>query len=151
MDALRSSVTQEPAIFLHVLDPDEAQAFAQAALALVHADDEADPRELVLLEDMQSEMRLPTQPALLSHEEALAGLESVESPTLARIMLLELVGVATADEHAHPEEMSFLYRAAETLGLQAALVDAYFDFAHRAQSVWQEGRRLILDETREPT
>ena len=133
-------------IFLHVLDENEAQVFARAALALVHADDEADPRELVLLEEMQSEMRLPQVPEEVERDEAIAGLAAVDSPTLARIMLLELVGVAAADEETHPEERTFLLEAARTLRLEPALVETYLDFARRAQSVWKEGRTLILGD-----
>lgn len=133
-------------MFLHALDADEATAFARAAMALVHVDDHVDEREVALLEEMQAELGMTVAPEVVTRESALEGLARSPSPTVARIMLLELVGVATADEVDHPEELSFLQEAAVALGLDPALLDDYLDFASRAQGVWKEGRALVLDE-----
>lgn len=137
-------------MFLHVLEGEERDLFAEVAWALIHVDEDVDTREEALLAELQTEMGLDAgQPELWSWDALEPRLRHLESPTVRRVVLLELCGVATADGEVRDHEGEFLTNAAAALRLADATVEEFLEYVGRAHLVWQEGRELVLEASSE--
>lgn len=131
-------------MFLHILEFDEQKIFSRAAWMLIHLDNDVDAREEALFDELHAELGVERRPALVTRDAALQSLRVIESPTVARVLLLELAGIATADDMIHEEESKFLTDAASVMRIEDGYVREALDFAQRAQAVWLEGRELVL-------
>lgn len=138
-------------MFLHVLEGDEARLFADTAWALIHVDDDVDQREESLLAELQIELGVDTAPPELREpDNLLPRLAQLESPVVRRVMLLELSGVALADEVVHPSERNFLDQIAEALDL-ADETSSFLEYVAEAQSTWRRGRELVIGSEDRPS
>lgn len=132
-------------MFLHALPQNDRETFVRAAWALIHCDKDVDPREESLLAELHAEMGGIQPIDDVAPDEVISELRDVDGELVGRVILLELAGVAMADEVLHESERDFLVRAAHALGIETDRVDRYVDFADRARGIWVEGRSLILD------
>lgn len=130
-------------MFLHVLNGTEQQAFAVAAVTLVHTDGVVDDREQVLLQAVATELGLAQLPQPTTWEAVLEGLAAVYDPGAQRVIMLELAGVSTSDDEVHSEEMRALRQVADLWKTDEAFIDRCLAFAQKAHSVWREGYAIV--------
>src|SRR4051794_8005882 len=105
-------------VFLHSLSGPQKQLFCKAALSLMHADDVVHERERDVRDALAREMWLTAFPSEVTRfEELSAELKSLAGNPEARIVLLELAGVALADGELHASELRWLGEVAAALDI----------------------------------
>lgn len=132
-------------MFLHMLTPDQQDAFIKIAQYMLQADGpECDPREEALLHAAMREMQLDERPLSPANiDEVLRSLAVVEDLVSRRVFVLELVGMAVADRIVHPGEEQVIASVAEALAVRAADVEAFKSLAHKMYDLADEARRLV--------
>jgi hypothetical protein len=111
---------------------------------MIRVDGVVDERERDLEESLRREVGAAQAADELPSAERLATL--FESPPAARALIIELAGVALADEHLHDLELELLEQTARAVGIGPEVLDACLDYVQRAHQLIAEGQLLILDE-----
>lgn len=132
-------------MFLHLLNDSEKRLFALAADHLIAADEILHELELEVQESLEKELGIPwPHESATIWSDALLELGQVQTSVSKRVILLELSGVAYADQEIDPREIELLSAAARAMGLSRSDLEDTLDFAPRAHSIHAEGQRIVL-------
>src|SRR3954466_2703461 len=122
-----------PPMFLHALSEGQKQLFCRAALSLIHADQMVHEREQDLRDALMREMWLHSFPTEVTAVQDLASeLKPLAGTPEARVVLIELAGVALADGELHASELDWLRQAASALQVSEDELGRFCDFAASA-------------------
>lgn len=130
-------------MLLHLLTPDQQDAFFRIAQLLIHADGSANEAEIDLLETAALEAQIGALPPPASSVAELAGSLGVrgDSPS-ARAMLFELAGLAVVDG-LHEHERELLAETSAALGVDSEGLARILDVAQRTVAVQREALELV--------
>lgn len=146
MDQKLRGTSYLPRVFLHSLSEPQKQLFCEAALALIHADHVVHERERDVREALMREMWLTAFPSEVRPvDELIPDLKRLAGKPEARIVLIELAGVALADGELHASELGWLRQAAEALAISDDELGRFCDFAASAAEIAAEGRMLVFE------
>ena len=131
-------------MFLHLLTPEQRETFFHAGTLLAHVDG-MDPREAVLLEQAQLEWGVEVDHGLseLGEDKIIEALGGLDPLYVRNVMLVELAGIAVADEKVSSQELELFGRMCEALGADHETSQAGLELAGRWRELTNESDSFI--------
>lgn len=132
-------------MFIRTLNPEQQEALCRIVRFIAEVDGEQDARETLVSAALLAESSLsavPEKAADLDEAIQLAGRFS--DSTSRRALILECLGVALADQVAHPAEIEAIHSLSEALQLSDSWVEQARDYVQRQLDMQREGAELLM-------
>lgn len=128
-------------MFVHELSPDQRRAFLVLVRGVIDADNRLALQEVERLDRLYREAGVPAETA--AAPSAVGDLNLLFETERARaVVVLDLLLVAFADGRLHEREAEAVRDVARRLQVDAATVEAAFDWAQRHQALIEEAEAL---------
>ena len=132
-------------MFVHTLSPPQRRLLFLAVLALIQVDESIHEQEAEVREALEREIGLPDLPTEpIAWDSLRAGLSEVGAGAAGKVILLELAGVALVDKELHPQELEALTDLSRAMGISAAQLADFLNFAARSHELTDEARLMVF-------
>ena len=134
-------------MFLELLNEAQRRAFLRVARLLVERDGLLDREEQRAFDLAVQEARLsPPDEVPSSLEELVPELAHVDSPIARRVVMMELMFLASVDGLVSESERTLLYDLADRLGVSQRDLGRLHRLAVRRREIREQARRIILGD-----
>ncbi len=135
-------------MFLNLLTPEEKISFLEIAHHLAHSNGSVSNAESVVISGYCAEMQIANISYDDSKFDLRSTLKNIKSPQSQKIILLETMALAMADELTHFEELdkeekSVIEAMLEEFGLSKNLAIVYAEWTKAVLSLTRQGKALI--------
>jgi len=131
-------------MFIGLLNKDQQEALCSIIQYVAAIDGENDVREEMLVSALLAESNLDNVPAVAADQDAVeALLGRFDTPVARHALLLEIMGVALADDILHETEIKAILAVADALKVDRSWIERARDYVQRAIDTQHEGHDLL--------
>ncbi|MDF1564516.1 MAG: TerB family tellurite resistance protein [Deltaproteobacteria bacterium] len=131
-------------MFIGLLNKEQQEALCSIIQFVAKIDGADDAREELLISALLAETSLDTMPATADDQDAVeALLDRFDTPVARHSLLLEMMGVALADNNLHEAEVKAILAVADALKVDREWVDRGRDYVQRTLELQREGNDLL--------
>ena len=131
-------------MFIGLLNKDQQEALCSIIQFVAKLDGNDDVREELLVSALLAESILDKLPETAVDQDAVeALLGNFDTPVAKHSLLLEMLGVALADNNLHETEIKAILAVADAMKIERSWIDRGRDYVQRTLEIQREGNDLL--------